>query len=70
MCPCVVSGPVSTFYAMREALAIVQEEGLASIWERHLAVHQQMWEGLTALGLAPFVQHPKDRWASDTLVSL
>eukprot|EP00877_Chromochloris_zofingiensis_P003269 jgi/Chrzof1/12943/Cz07g13110.t1 len=55
------TGPVSTFYAMREALAIVQEEGLASIWERHLAVHQQMWEGLTALGLAPFVQHPKDR---------
>lgn len=30
------TGPVSTFYAMREALAIVGEEGLQAMWERHL----------------------------------
>lgn len=32
------TGPVSTFYALREALAIVGDEGLAAMWDRHLAV--------------------------------
>ena len=57
------TGPVSTFYAMREALAIVGEEGLEVMWERHLKVHQQLWAGLEALGLEPYVKDPQDRWA-------
>lgn len=32
------TGPVSTFYALREALAIVGEEGLPAMWDRHLQV--------------------------------
>lgn len=32
------TGPVSTFYALREALAIVGEEGLTAMWDRHLQV--------------------------------
>jgi hypothetical protein len=32
------TGPVSTFYALREALAIVGEEGLQPMWDRHLKV--------------------------------
>lgn len=32
------TGPVSTFYALREALAIVGEEGLQNMWDRHLMV--------------------------------
>jgi alanine-glyoxylate transaminase/serine-glyoxylate transaminase/serine-pyruvate transaminase len=55
------TGPVSTFYAMREALAIVSEEGLDSLWARHLAAHNQLWEGLTSLGLKPFVEKEQDR---------
>lgn len=46
---------------MREALAIVAEEGLESMWVRHEAMHKQLWEGLTAMGLQPFVEDPKDR---------
>eukprot|EP00887_Chlorella_sp_A99_P003976 scaffold11.g3976.t1 len=55
------TGMVSMWYAMREALAIVAEEGLDNMWARHLACHKQLWEGLTALGLEPFVEKPEDR---------
>jgi alanine-glyoxylate transaminase/serine-glyoxylate transaminase/serine-pyruvate transaminase len=55
------TGPVSTFYAMREALAIVNEEGLEQLWARHLAAHNQLWEGLSSLGLKPFVEKEQDR---------
>lgn len=46
---------------MREALAIVSEEGLDAMWARHEAAHKQLWEGLTAMGLEPFVKNPADR---------
>lgn len=49
------------WYAMREALAIVSEEGLDAMWARHEAVHKQLWEGLRSMGLEPFVEDPKDR---------
>lgn len=49
------------WYAMREALALVAEEGLEKMWERHLEGHRMLWEGLTELGLEPFVEDPKDR---------
>jgi len=55
------TGPISTFYAMREALAIVSEEGLDALWARHLAAHNQLWEGLSAMGLQPFVENEQDR---------
>eukprot|EP00798_Chlamydomonas_sp_ICE-L_P006579 gene6579-3231_t len=56
-----VSGPVSTFYAMREALAIVTEEGLEPMWKRHLDCHNLLWDGLHSLGLKPFVEKAEDR---------
>ena len=34
------TGPVSTFYALREALAIVGEEGLQGMWDRHNMVRR------------------------------
>eukprot|EP00879_Flechtneria_rotunda_P027726 GHRR01029715.1.p1 GENE.GHRR01029715.1~~GHRR01029715.1.p1 ORF type:complete len:219 (+),score=76.37 GHRR01029715.1:723-1379(+) len=55
------TGPVSTFYAMREALALVAEEGLEAMWDRHLAGHQELWDGLKQLGLKPFVEDEADR---------
>lgn len=32
----------SMWYAMREALAIVAEQGLESMWARHEAAHKQV----------------------------
>ncbi|GAB4822529.1 hypothetical protein N2152v2_009575 [Parachlorella kessleri] len=55
------TGMVSMWYAMREALALVAEEGLEPMWARHEAAHKQLWEGLGALGLQPFVEDPADR---------
>ena len=49
------------WYAMREALAIVAEEGLDAMWARHEGVHNAMWAGLRDMGLEPFVEDPKDR---------
>ena len=46
---------------MREALALVAEEGLDAMWARHGDAHRRLWEGLAQLGLEPFVPDPKDR---------
>jgi alanine-glyoxylate transaminase/serine-glyoxylate transaminase/serine-pyruvate transaminase len=45
---------VSTWYAMREALAIVAAEGLPLLWARHATMGERLWNGLTALGLEPY----------------
>ncbi|KAK9813216.1 hypothetical protein WJX72_010906 [[Myrmecia] bisecta] len=55
------TGPVSTWYAMREAMAIVCEIGLEPMWKRHLEMHNRLWAGLSQLGLQPFVEDEKDR---------
>ena len=36
------TGMVSMWYAMREALAVLSEEGLEASWARHEAAHQQV----------------------------
>lgn len=51
-------------YAMREALALVGEEGLEPMWERHQRLHEDLWKGLRDMGLEPFVQNPDDRLAT------
>eukprot|EP00891_Asterochloris_glomerata_P005512 jgi/Astpho2/5512/Aster-02778 len=48
------TGSISTAYAMREALAIVAEEGLDTMWKRHTQLAKQLWQGLAELGLEPF----------------
>ena len=49
---------------MREALAIVAEEGLEQMWARHRAMHERLWRGLGSLGLEPLVQDPDHRLPS------
>ena len=58
------SGPsMCCRYAMREALAIVAEEGLDTMWKRHTKLAKQLWQGLAELGLEPFVTVAEDRQA-------
>jgi alanine-glyoxylate transaminase/serine-glyoxylate transaminase/serine-pyruvate transaminase len=64
------TGMVSTWYGLREALAIVAEEGLDSMWKRHMACHELLWDGLTKLGCKPFVEDPKDRLCTVNTVIL
>ena len=37
-------------YALREALLLVQEEGLENVHARHRAAAEHLWEGLESLG--------------------
>lgn len=55
---------VSTWYAMREALAIVGETGLDKMWAEHRRLHETLWEGLRSMGLEPFVEKEADRLAT------
>lgn len=46
---------------MREALAIVAEQGLESMWKRHTEMGKYLWAGLNEIGLEPYVQTQEDR---------
>lgn len=58
------TGMVSTWYAMREALALVSEEGLDACWKRHHDLHLHLWEGLHSMGLKSYVEKDEDRLAT------
>ena len=46
---------------MREALALVGEEGLDNMWARHKRLADDLWKGLGEMGLQPFVENPDER---------
>jgi alanine-glyoxylate transaminase/serine-glyoxylate transaminase/serine-pyruvate transaminase len=55
------------FYALREGLAIMAEEGREARWERHQRNHQAFVKGIEAMGLSMHVQNPADRlWTLNT----
>ncbi len=57
------------YYAMHEALAAIEEEGLKKRWERHLRASERLMAGLTRLGFEPLVTNPKDRiWHLTTVI--
>lgn len=45
------TAPINMNYALLEALKMVQEEGLEQRWARHLANHQILRAGLSAIGI-------------------
>lgn len=51
------TAPINMTYALREALQIVLEEGLAARFQRHQRHHQMLRAGLEALGLAYIPEH-------------
>ena len=53
--------PTTLFYAVREALAIIAEEGLEHRWQRHYRANQRLISGLQKLGFQPFVSEPANR---------
>src|SRR5262249_4186145 len=46
------TAPITMIYALREALRLVDEEGLSSRWQRHLRNHHALKAGLAALGIS------------------
>ncbi len=45
------TAPISMFYALREALLVVAEEGIENRWERHRSCNRAFVEGVEAMGL-------------------
>jgi alanine-glyoxylate transaminase/serine-glyoxylate transaminase/serine-pyruvate transaminase len=45
------TAPISMFYALREALLVIAEEGIENRWERHRRCHRLFVEGIEAMGL-------------------
>jgi alanine-glyoxylate transaminase/serine-glyoxylate transaminase/serine-pyruvate transaminase len=62
------TGMINMLYALREALLIIQEEGLEARFARHRQNQQALIAGLEAMGLQPAVADPALRLPSLTTV--
>jgi alanine-glyoxylate transaminase/serine-glyoxylate transaminase/serine-pyruvate transaminase len=49
------TAPISMFYALREALVVIAEEGIENRWERHRRCHDAFVKGVEAMGLRMLV---------------
>jgi alanine-glyoxylate transaminase/serine-glyoxylate transaminase/serine-pyruvate transaminase len=45
------TAPISMFYALREALLVIHEEGAEKRWERHRRCHERFVRGIESMGL-------------------
>jgi alanine-glyoxylate transaminase / serine-glyoxylate transaminase / serine-pyruvate transaminase len=45
------TAPISMFYALREALMVIAEEGIENRWERHRRANKAFVKGIEAMGL-------------------
>ncbi|MEH2084256.1 MAG: alanine--glyoxylate aminotransferase family protein [Nostoc sp.] len=50
------TAPINLYYALREALRLLAEEGLVNSWQRHQKNVEYLWEGLENLGLSMHVE--------------
>jgi alanine-glyoxylate transaminase/serine-glyoxylate transaminase/serine-pyruvate transaminase len=61
------TAPVSMFYALHEALALIEEEGLEKRWDRHHQAHLQFVRQIEALGLEMLVPEKNRIWNLNTV---
>ena len=52
------TAPINMLYALHQALQNILDEGLESVFERHMAAHTQLVHGLDKLGLSLLVEEP------------
>ena len=58
---------IANFFALDEALRIIESEGLSAIFQRHYLMRDMIRAGIRALGLKLLVD---DRWASPTITAV
>ncbi len=61
------TAPVSLVYALREALCLIEEEGLETRWARHELNHRALVAGLEAMGLEMLVDPAHRLWTLNTV---
>jgi alanine-glyoxylate transaminase/serine-glyoxylate transaminase/serine-pyruvate transaminase len=54
------------FYAIREGLAAIHEDGLEKRWERHRRFHSRFVEGIENMGLRMLVAEGQRLWTLNT----
>ena len=59
--------PTTFYYALLEALRIVEEEGLEARWARHRLNHRALVAGVEAMGLAMHVEPAYRLWTLNTV---
>jgi alanine-glyoxylate transaminase/serine-glyoxylate transaminase/serine-pyruvate transaminase len=60
------TAPISMFYALREALAVIAEEGLEACWARHKRNHEKFVAGLQEMGIEMLVAEGHRLWTLST----
>jgi len=55
------TAPINMVFALREALRLIEEEGLENRWERHRVNGSALAAGLEAMGLTLLVSEPEHR---------
>lgn len=61
------TAPISMFYALREALAVIAEEGIENRWARHLRCHKMFVQAIEAMGLRMHVREGHRIWTLNTV---
>jgi alanine-glyoxylate transaminase/serine-glyoxylate transaminase/serine-pyruvate transaminase len=59
--------PTTFYYALLEALRVVEEEGLEARWARHRLNHQALVAGVEAMGLEMHVEPAYRLWTLNTV---
>jgi alanine-glyoxylate transaminase/serine-glyoxylate transaminase/serine-pyruvate transaminase len=60
------TAPISMFYALRESLVVVAEEGLENCWARHFRNHAAFVAGIEAMGMRMHVAEGCRLWTLNT----
>jgi alanine-glyoxylate transaminase / serine-glyoxylate transaminase / serine-pyruvate transaminase len=61
------TAPISMFYGLREALAVIAEEGVENRWERHRRCHEQFVKSIETMGLRMHVAEGQRIWTLNTV---
>lgn len=61
------TAPISMNYALREALRLIQEEGLEARWRRHELNHHALVAGVEAMGLRMAVAEGERLWSLNAI---
>lgn len=60
------TAPISLFYALREGLAVIEDEGLENRWARHKRSHEAFVAGMEAMGLSMLAAPENRIWNLNT----
>jgi alanine-glyoxylate transaminase/serine-glyoxylate transaminase/serine-pyruvate transaminase len=50
------TAPINLYYALREALRLLTQEGIENSWQRHQENVEYLWESLESIGLSLHVE--------------